>query len=69
MQGQSQGYIAKCEELQQGLQDLLEGMPHQALERKYADAISNMANMKVQQEKLQCQLQAFTAAETQLQVS
>jgi len=63
-----QAYIARCEELDTGLAALVKGMPEQALQRKYADAVSRMASMQMQHTSLAQQLGAATASENLLQV-
>ncbi len=67
-EGDKQGYITRCEELDRGLTALTKGMPQQALERKYADVVSRMAGMQLHNSSLAHQLEATTASEKLLQV-
>ncbi|DBB03226.1 TPA: hypothetical protein ACH3X1_013287 [Trebouxia sp. C0004] len=66
-EGDKQGYIIKCEDLDRGLSALTKGMPQQALERKYADVVSRMAGMQLHNSSLAHQLEATSASEKLLQ--
>ncbi|KAA6420754.1 MAG: hypothetical protein FRX49_09331 [Trebouxia sp. A1-2] len=66
-EGDKQGYIIRCEELDRGLAALTKGMPQQALERQYADVVSRMAGMQLHSSSLTHQLGATTASEKLLQ--
>ncbi len=68
-EGDKQGYIIRCEELDRGLTALTKGMPQQALERKYADVVSRMAGMQLHNSSLAHQLEATTLYEKLLQVN
>ena len=67
-EGDKQGYIIRCEELDRGLTALTKGMPQQALERQYADVVSRMAGMQLHNSSLAHQLEAMSASEKLLQV-
>lgn len=67
-EGDKQGYIVRCEDLDRGLTALTKGMPQQALERKYADVVSSMAGMQLHNGSLAYQLEATSASEKLLQV-
>ncbi len=68
-EGDKQGCIIRCEELDTGLTALTKGMPQHALERKYADVVSRMAGMQLYNSSLAHQLEATSVSEKLLQVT
>jgi len=67
-EGDKQGYIIRCEELDRGLTALTKGTPQQALESKYADVVSRMAGLQLHSSSLAHQLEATSLSEKLLQV-
>ena len=61
LEADKQAYLSRCEQLDVGLEDIRNQLPHDALERKYADAVSRMAGVT-------CKLALATASENILRV-